>query len=283
MTDESHVRERSSPMTEYEMEEYILGSPISVPRKESFFRDYVESREACGALEIAFEHAGALRRTPEWDEGHAVGFNVIVRKGPFVEGSNYGQYRGWGFALALERFLLKRFEEAVLESSSYRREPTDSKWRSMLSVVDTLSDTVGAQDPATRLIVVSGALHENWVLDLARQQGVVPDWDLPSSLNRTWILGTYQDSLILHIGESEHRAVHVISIPAFATLLQYGSPRFEVDTISEPDAERLIRTRKEKPTPQRIREFRLKVWMRLYESWHLEKVQQAKAASARVG
>lgn len=37
----------------------------------------------------------------------------------------------------------------------------------------------------------------------------------------------------------------------------------------------------ETPTPERIREFHLNVWMRLHEGWHLDGIQDAKAASAR--
>ena len=176
--------------TSYEearQEENILKSPLSKDRVTSFYSDYLESRRQSGAVEAIFEQAQALVREANWDDKHGIGFNVVIRKGPFVDGSNWLGYRGWEFALAVERNLLSKFEDLLRSNSTLlNSKVVEKNWKSMFSAADGLLSKLNA-DASDACIVVTGPLHDNWLLDLTRQPEVIPDWDLPHDLNRTWI------------------------------------------------------------------------------------------------
>lgn len=257
----------SRPQAEKEMREFIVSAPISEPRVQEFRLDYLKGRTESGALETAFTQAGKIRHEDEWKEDLAFGFGVIVQKGPFVDGSNWIGYQGWQFALATERFLLSRFESSIRDSNGTVKQRDETRnWERIIESVDDLTTSLNAPKGAQRLILITGGLHENWLLDLTRQEDLKPDWELPTDLNKTWVLGTYQDSLILRIDESPASSVHVLSMDGFNELAQFGRAQLSVEAISTDLADE-ISSRAENPiSPYDLQE---KVLLRLYESWEV--------------
>ncbi len=252
-------------------DEAIRTAEVSEERVKTFLSDYLQSRQQSGALEAVFERSDMLVLNPNWNDQHAFGFNVILRKGPFVDRSSWADYRAWQFALAIERRILSNFEELLASHPVEIEYPgLTMNWRDMLAAATEGLRRVGAEGEAT-CIVVAGPLHENWLLDFTRQAGVKPDWELPAHLNRTWIRGAYHDALIVHLDESTHPALYVVNIPRFARLVQYGQPQFTVDPIDESKAKEILeRQHNEDINPESIRSLRLSVWMRLYESWKFD-------------
>ena len=276
--------------TSYEearQEEYILKSPLSKDRVTSFYSDYLEGRRQSGAAEAVFEQAQALVREANWEDKHGIGFNVVIRKGPFVDGSNWLGTRGWEFALAVERHLLSKFDELLRHNPRpLQAGPVERKWSSMFTAANELLLKLNA-DASKACIVVTGPLHDNWLLDLTRQANVTPGWDLPRDLNRTWIHGKYRGAVILHIAESTEPSLFVVDVPRFARLMQHGTPQFHVDEIDEKRAQEILsKLPDQSGGPDPVRAMRLKVWMRLYESWNfdlMDKQAAAYAALARLG
>ena len=130
---------------EREMEERILNAQISQTRIAEFYADYLESRRQSGALEAVFGYAGSFRSATEWDDSNVIGFNVILRKGPFVDGSNWLGYRGWEFALGLERHLLSKFQALLLaESNPIITRAAGDGWAGIFSIVDDIWGTIGS-------------------------------------------------------------------------------------------------------------------------------------------
>jgi hypothetical protein len=265
---------------ERRMEDFILQAPISERRKKDFLLDYLRGRQQCGALEAAFEQDGALLRESSWDDANAIGFNVLALKGPFVDESNYALYEAWQFALALERSLLTKLEE-TLQSQSTFTDPTKvtPNWRRMFAKIDELSVRVDAGLGFRRLVIVAGELHDHWLVNLTKQEDVAPDWDLPSELNRTWILGAYQGSLILHIAEATRRAIYVVGdVRRFARLTAFGDPQIEINPVDDEAANRLMTA----GYTGTKRELKLRVQLKLYESWRLEVAEQPRVATAEI-
>jgi len=263
------------------MEKYILEAPISKSRTDQFLLDYLKDREQCGALEAIFEQAQSYRQEGQWQDRLAVGFNVLLRKGPFVEDSNWFPYRPWQFALALERNLLSRFESLIRQREARRIDEFGVHgWSDILPLADELNDMAGGPRGSDRALVITGGLHENWLLDLTQQQGMTADWDLPGGLNRTWILGAYRDSLILHIQESPTQAVHIVNIPRFGEMIQYGSAMLEITEIDENRAVEMAKAKGQTTDESKIRDLRLHVGLRLYESWEITTRPEAGSAIA---
>ena len=262
-------------------DEYVLNSPISKERVARFYSDYLDSRRQSGAAEAVFEQADSLSRRPDWNDEYGIGFNVIIRKGPFVDGSNWAEYRTWEFALAVERHLLSKFDELLRDNAQpLQARPAERKWSSMFTAADELLFKLNA-DASKACIVVTGPLHDNWLLDLTRQPEVIPDWDLPRDLNRTWIHGKYRGAVILHIAESTESSLFVVDVPRFARLIQHGTPQFHVDEIDEKRAQEILSKLPDQSAgPDPVRAMRLKVWMRLYESWSFDLLDERAAAHA---
>lgn len=268
---------------ELRQEEHVLTSPISDERVASFYSEYLESRRQCGAAEVVFEQAEAFSRDPNWEDQYGIGFNVIIRKGPFVERSNWAKYSAWDFALPIERHLLGNLD-ALLRANAQliQEEPIQKTWSSMFSAASELLFKP-AFAGSNSCIVVTGPLQENWLLDLTRQPGAVPDWELPRELNRTWIHGKYHGALILHIAESVASNLFVLNVPQFAKMTQHGSPQFEVLPIDEQRAKALLDQRSDLANgSDPIRDLMLKVTMRIYEGWSFDPLDLAAAFSVQL-
>jgi len=156
-------------------DEYVLNAPISEERVARFYAEYLDSRRQCGAAEAVFERADSFSRKPDWEDEYGIGFNVIIRRGPFVDGSSWAEYRTWEFALAVERHLLSKLDELLRSNAQpLQTGPVERNWSSMFTAADEILFRPGLAGP-NACIVVTGPLHENWLLDLTRQPGVVPD------------------------------------------------------------------------------------------------------------
>ena len=274
-----------------ESDDFVLTAPLSKKRIEDFRAEYLTDRQQTSSLETVFRRAAALEENRDWSDQHRVGFNVLLRKGPFVEGSSWAPYRTWQFALALERHLLSRFEDLLRTSSEGQNWPNIHRdWDDILSTSDSMFQTIQSGPNQQAALVIAGALSTDWLVELSKQP-VKPYYDLPSDLNRTSILGSYRDRLILRIDEAATPALYAVDVNRFARLARFGLPQLEVDDYSEQDARELVINGRVRPSVQQrgrgardelIRQLRLKVWMRLFESWDLKVLDSRAVASANI-
>ncbi len=255
--------------TEAERDEFIRRSHVSPDRVAAFYADYLDGRRKCAAVEALFELSNRLERKPdEWDDQHGFGFNVVIHKGPFVEESSFAPYRAWQFALAGERYLMTRIEDALRAARPPESGQVLRNWRSILSASDEMRGMLG--DPRHAAIIVTGPLHEKWLLDFTRQPNTKPDWEVPPDLNRTWVIGLHRGALVVHIHDSVSPSLFVIDSARLGRLVEFGRVQYHVDEITADQAEEMLRSRNEEPSPEKVSELTIRVWLRLYESWVLE-------------
>lgn len=274
-------------------DDIVLASSMSKKRLEDFRAGYLKDRQQTSALETVFGRAEALEEEANWSDEHRIGINVLLRKGPFVEGSSWAQYQTWQFALALERYLLSRFEDLLRSSSDSQPRPSIHwSWPEILSASDGMFETIRSGPNHQTAIVIAGPHYADWLVELTKQSvPVTPDWDLPEDLNRTWIVGLYHDRLILHIDEASTPALYAVNVRQFARLTRFGIPQLEIDDFSEEHARELVVKKRVRPSVRQgrrgtrselIRQLRLKVWLKLIESWDLRVLDPGAVASANI-
>jgi hypothetical protein len=110
--------EREAETERQRQQAHVFESPVSKTRVQRFEEDYLKGRREIGATEKIFKHYGAFQHKTVANHLISFGFNSLVNKGPFVDGSNWLDMRGWEFAVAEERYLLKKLHTHLAESTS---------------------------------------------------------------------------------------------------------------------------------------------------------------------
>ncbi len=262
---------------ELRKEEFIIAKQVSERRVDAFLESFLEHRRQTATTESIFKRVGAFTAVHEWNDSVAYGFNVLLLKGPFVEGSNWAPYYTWQFALAAERHLLGRLEALLRESASVVDE-VHYDWPEILATVDRLSDKLASDAFHASVIVLAGPMETDFAVDLHKH--ATPDWELGEQFRSPWIMGAYNDKPIVIVREAESRALYVVDLAEFATLTKYGrDAELHVHPIDEARAREVLAEEPQAITipeggpntlEERIRQLQLRVWVRLYESYDIE-------------
>jgi hypothetical protein len=245
----------------------------------------IESRQKVATTEMLFKNVDAFRHesvVPDEKRLLAAGFNIIVPKGPFVDGSNWLMFNPWDFAVGFERHLLGRVDSALLgavraQHSGFGPDVNRSA-AEILSAVDAMSSQlVGAGRTAT-LIVLTGDLGMKLHVDLRMQ--LMRDWRTAPDDRYHRILAFYERIPILDIAESDAPALYVVDLPNFGFLTRFGDePEFAVEEFDDERARALLQQNPRiisEPPPQsgledaRVGQLRLRVGLRIFETYDLE-------------
>src|SRR5688572_24384109 len=97
----------------------ILLTGISQQRRQAFLEAFRVDRRSTAVTEMLFKKAGSLKQElhrPAPEELAWSGFNLLLQKAPFTDLPNWGPYRPWDFAVALEQHLLAQLEQALRQA-----------------------------------------------------------------------------------------------------------------------------------------------------------------------
>lgn len=267
------------PPEHTEEEEYILRNRASESRVQEFLESFMADRQRTATTEELFERVGAFQQKPENRDALATGFNVLVRKGPFVEGSNWLAYPTWDFAVALEEHLIARLE-ADLRAAVHSRTgtPVTRDAGLVIYAVNEMASDLKRKGYDPTVIVLTGPLGFRLQVDLLRV--VTPRWALSGELSATFrILGVHEQMPIMDIAESPDPSVYVVDLARFAGLARYADrPEFAIEELDDAQAQELLDRNPDlvttpPPLPdtpaERLRQLSLKVGLRLYERYEL--------------
>jgi hypothetical protein len=256
---------RAAQDDEQRRRQHIIDSPVSEARVQRFKEDYLKGRRNIGATEKIFNHCGAFQHRNERNDLATFGFNRLVHKGPFVDGSNWADLRGWEFAVAEERWLLKHLHTHLSESASQSghvlaynvpRQPSD-----ILSAADSLAGLLGEQGFEASLVVV--ATH----LDIDTLVALTPA--LTDDLRTNWILGKHGSYPVLYINDHDLDSLYVVDVQRFAKLVQLDPlVELSIQSIDEARAKRMLEDRPDLKLD--INALRSMVHLRLYQSYGFE-------------
>jgi hypothetical protein len=203
-------------------ETHVLKSPVSEARVQLFEDDYLKGRKEIGAAEKIFRYYGVFQHKTTPNHLTSFGFNQVINKGPFVDGSNWLDLRGWEFAVAEERHLLETLQTRLADSVSQSRQTLpDTITPQPEGILDTakkMADLLGKQDQY--LIVIATHLDVDTVVSLEKLL-TTPGWELGDELRTNWILGKHEGRLILHLNDPDLDSLYVVDLPKFASLVQY--------------------------------------------------------------
>jgi len=196
-----------------------------------------------GAVEKIFRYYGAFQHKAMPNHLTSFGFNQLVNKGPFVDNSNWLDLRGWEFAVAEERHLLKTLHTRLTDSVSHTcqtlPDAIDPQPERILDTVKKMADLVGKQDGC--LIVIAAHLDVDTVVSLDKLL-TTPGWELGDDLRTNWILGKHEGCPIFHLNEPSLHSLYAIDVPRFASLIQYDPiVDLRVSAIDEVAAKQLLK------------------------------------------
>ena len=223
-------------------ETHVLESPVSEARVQRFEDDYLKGRREIGATEKIFRYYGAFQHKDIPNRLTSFGFNQLVNKGPFVDGSNWLDQRGWEFAVAEERHLLKKLSTLLAESVNRTGQTlTDTitpQPEGILDATKRMTDLLGKRDKS--LIVIAAHLDVDTVVSLNKAL-TTPRWELGDDLRTNWILGKHGGCPVLHLNDPDSSSLYAIDIPRFASLIQYDPlVDLQVLAIDELTAKRML-------------------------------------------
>ncbi len=223
-------------------EAHVLESPLSEARVQRFEDDYLKGRREIGAAEKIFRYYGTFQHKAIPNRLTSFGFNRLENRGPFVEGSNWLDLRGWEFAVAEERHLLKKLSTLLMESVSRTGQTLpDTTTPQPEGIIDTAKRMADLLDKCDRsLIVIAAHLEVDTVISLNKAL-TTPGWELGDDLRTNWILGKHDGCPILHLNDSDSSSLYVVDILRFASLIQYEPlVDLQVLAIDEAAAKRLL-------------------------------------------
>lgn len=257
-------------------EDFILQASLSDARLTKFVDDYREDRAGSRTAEMLFESVGAYREDPERNDTFGFGFNVLLRKGPFVDGSNWFEYRTWTFAVAIQRNLFARFDDLLSPARSLlsHQQTADG----VLQAIDALGERAGSAGYEPTVAILTGQIPTPLVTDLWQHESFVPDWemDIPSKL---WVAGQHNGIPLITMQESSLRGLYLVDLRRLAALTRYGDVEFDTTVIDEEQAQAILDNTKQTLTwdpgtpdtrEEKLRQLQLHVGVRLYESFQLE-------------
>ncbi|MCW4011781.1 MAG: hypothetical protein NWF07_02185 [Candidatus Bathyarchaeota archaeon] len=253
---------------------HILESPLSDTRVQKFKDDYLKSREEIGATEKIFKYYGSFKQQSTLNHLKNFGFNKLVHKGPFVDGSNWSDIGGWEFAVAEERYLLNKLHACLTESTGHTGQtlPTaiapqpDRIFGAAKQMVDLLGNS------GQNLIILAAHLDIDVIVSLNKVL-TTPRWELGDELRTNWILGKYEDCPVLHLGDSTSNCLYVVDIPRFAALVQYD-PKVDLQVlaIDEAAAKQILENNPDLKLD--ISTILSKVHLFLYQSYEIQVLDQ---------
>lgn len=267
-------------------EKFIIDTEISAERKGRFLAQYREDRNKAATLRSLFEGADAFRRVSQRDPKHSFGFATLLRKGPFVEGSNWGEYRTWDFAVACEEYLLSLFEDILLSAPTFGEIPPRAA--DLACQCRVLIDEAGKVHFTPSAIVICGQLEGNEAVEMQMRHGFTPRYDVPNGIRTPWILGYFAGKPVVYFREAKKPRLYVVDLAQFAELVQYDDVEFELEEIDDPRARELLRQYPQRvkvpegrpdTEAEKIRQLKLHVALRLSEMYCL----QSKDVNAAIG
>jgi len=201
---------------------HIIESPVSEARVQRFKDDYLKGRRDIGATEKIFKYYGAFQYRTERNELAKSGFNRLVDKGPFVDGSNWADLRGWEFAVAEERYLLKNLHTRLAESVNHTSQIlSDTITREPDAILDATKSMADLLDIGEATLILLAAHLDTEAIVSLEKALTTPGWELGDELRTNWVLGKHEESVVLYLNESELNSLYVIDVPRFASVIQY--------------------------------------------------------------
>ena len=272
-----------SELTQAELDA-IRQKPVSETRKKAFFESFCVDRQTAGTTRMLFQRSNALHQEkdrPKPEDVSWSGFNLLLQKAPFVDLPDWLPNQTWDFAVAMEKHLLARLEEALREVTEERLGgPVERKAESVLRAFDSLADQLDQKGYTPSVFVMAGPLGSQLLVDMKLR--IVGDWEaqVKQALSTTFrIEGMYAGIPILDIRESPSPAVYAVDLARFATLTEYGEkPEFKLESIDAARAKELL---KQNPNlvlgspagpnveTEKIRQLQLKVGLQIFETYEL--------------
>ena len=263
---------REAEVREQRQRQHIIDSPISENRVQRFKEDYLKGRRDIGATEKVFRYYGALQQQNERNDSASFGFNKFVHKGPFVDGSNWADLRGWEFAVAEERRLLNDLHallaESVLQTSQTLSDHITRQPDEILSTAARMSDLLIDRGFHGNLIVVATHLEVETIISLKKAL-TTPSWELTDDLRTNWILGKHTSCPVLYLNDQDLNSLYVVDVPRFASLVQY-SPLVDLHVlpIDEETAKRILADKPDLKLDMNT--LRSMVHLTLYQSYQIQ-------------
>lgn len=271
----------------------ILQSPVSTERTASFLQDFLRDRKTTATIEMLFKRAGKfteIAERPRPEEVPWTGFNALLFKAPFVDLPNWVPLRSWSFAVAMERSLLTKFDEALRQAAAGSLgQPVNRDAASVIGAFDRLSSQLSQQALQPDLYVLAGDLGTQLAVDLQRH--IVGAWaeEVKHDLVTTFrIMGTYAGLPILDIPETPTPGVYAVDVRRFAELKRYGEdPEFKLEEVTAERAQKLLQSDPRlgastettaNAGPDAVERLRLKVALTLYETYELSVLDESAAA-----
>ena len=216
--------------------QHIIDSPVSEARVQRFKDDYLKGRKDIGAMEKIFKYYGAFQYRTERNDLASFGFNKLVHKGPFVDASNWADLRGWEFAVAEERHLLKGLHAHLAESVSHTGQIlSDDIIRQPDGILDAakrMVDLLGARERS--LLILAAHLDTETIVSLNKAL-TTAGWELGDELRTTWILGKHEGCPVLYLNEPDSNNLYIVDVPRFAALVQYD-PQADLNVLAIDEA-----------------------------------------------
>jgi hypothetical protein len=263
---------REAEADEERRRQHVIDSPISEARARRFEDDYLKGRQDIGAAEKIFSRYAAFQQRSQRKETASFGFNRFVHKGPFVDGSNWADLRGWEFAVAEERHLLNELHSQLTESASQTgqtlpdhitREPS-----AILFAANRMSDLLASRGFRANLIVVAAHLDTDVIVAFEKEL-TTPGWELTDDLRTNWILGVHRNCPVLYLGDQESNRMYVVDVPRFATLVQFVPVvELHVEAVDEARARRILEERPDLKLDMDT--LRSMAHLRLYQSYEFQ-------------
>lgn len=252
---------------------HIIDSPISVTRVQAFQEEYTKCRWDIGATERIFRHSGAFAHRDQRNDSASFGISGLLNKGPFVDDSNWAALKGWEFAVASERRLLMNlgahFAESVSQTGQILPDVVSRQPVEILDAAKSLSGCLTDSGFTENLIVIAAQLDTESMIAL-HEAMTVPGWELGEDLRTNWIYGIHENSIVLHMGNSELNMVFVVDLSKFASLVQFDPlVDLRVLAIESKAATEIAKARPELSLDM----LRSMVQFHLYQSYDIEVVE----------
>lgn len=274
---------------ERQKEDFIINAPISEERKDRFIQEFRKDRAEAATLRALFTKVGAFREDATKNSEHSFGFAAFLWKGPFVEESNWGEYRTWDFAVASERYLQGRFEDLLLKSPT-KGETRPEAGELAKRCTELVAEAVASQYTPSAF-VIAGQLDGNEIVRMQLEYGFTLRYDVEGSIQSPWILGYFDSKPVLYIREAKVPRVYAVDLARFAALVRYDDIEFELETIDDNRARKLlqqdparIKVPEGRPdtVEEKVRQLKLHVGLRLSEMWAFEKTDTKAAIGSKL-
>jgi len=250
--------------------QHIIESPVSEARVQRFRDDYLKGRQGIGAMERIFKYFGAFQFRNERNDLASFGFIKLVHKGPFVDGSNWADLRGWEFAVAEERHLLKdlhdNLEESVSNTGQILSNDIIRQPDAILDATKRMADLLGARERS--LIILATHLDTETIVSLNKVL-TTADWELEDELRTNRILGKHEGCPVLYLNEPDLNNLYIVDVPRFASLVQY-TPQADLHVlaIDKAAAERMLEDHPELKLD--LNDLLSMVHLTLYQSYEIQ-------------